>query len=59
MDTRMPGKAQGTKLGSPILAALPRKQAVFHWEQLGQGWSHTALQSSVLVQEGCRRMPPV
>lgn len=25
----------------------------------GQGWSHAALQSSALLQEGCRRMPPV
>lgn len=39
------GKSQGTNLGSLILAAVSRKQAEFHWEQLGQGWSHSALQS--------------
>lgn len=53
-------RAQGTKLGNPIPAALPRKLAAFHWEPVGQGWAHTALcRASALVQEGCRRMPPV
>lgn len=54
------GKAQGAKLGNPIPAALPRKLGAFHWEPRGQGWAHTVLcRASALVQEGCRRMPPV